>query len=63
MAFTIGTVRCQCSNTMGMPSDSGECVIEGCNAKKTFWGDKSFSRLEEWAREHSAFHVENLAKE
>lgn len=54
MAFKIGTVNCQCRNVMGMPSDTGECTE--CPEKKTFNGEKSFSRLEEWAKEHNKIH-------
>lgn len=53
MAFRIGTVTCQCANVMGMPTDSGVC---DCGEKKSFWGDMSLTRLELWAKEHSATH-------
>jgi hypothetical protein len=54
MSFMIGTVKCQCANVMGMPTDSGEC--EECGEKKSFWGDRTLSRLEIWASEHSKQH-------
>lgn len=54
MAFKIGTVECQCRNVMGMPTDTGQCEI--CDEKKSFFGEKSYSLLEAWAKEHSKKH-------
>lgn len=54
MAFMIGTVKCQCWNVMGMPTDVGKCTV--CEEKQTFFGNNTYSRLEEWAKEHSKKH-------
>ena len=61
MSFKVGTVECQCYNIMGMPSDTGKCTVEGCDEKKTFFGEKTYSRLVEWSEEHSKTH-EGLIK-
>lgn len=54
MAFMIGTVKCQLTNFMGMPTDSGKCKI--CEEEKTFFGEKSYTRLRNWAEEHTRLH-------
>lgn len=56
MSFMIGTVKCQCTNVMGMPTDTGKCQVEECGATKSFYGEKTFTRLEIWANEHSKTH-------
>lgn len=61
MAFTIGTVRCQCAAVMCMPTDSGVCEV--CGVKKSFFGHRTFSRLEAWAKEHSETHTANGKEE
>lgn len=53
MAFMVGTVKCQCYNIMGMPTDTGKCTVENCDTTKSFWGEKSYSRLVEWAKNHT----------
>lgn len=53
MSFMVGTVRCQCATVMGMPTDTGICTVEGCDATKTFWGDNTYSELTDWAKNHT----------
>lgn len=60
MGFYIGTVRCQCANVMGMPTDTGECEYAHCGEKKSFYGEKSYTRLQEWAEAHSQQHDEEI---
>lgn len=57
MAFMVGAVKCQCYNIMGMPSATGICTIEDCQEKKTFFGEYTYTRLKEWAEEHSKLHA------
>jgi hypothetical protein len=54
MAWTEGTVTCQCYNVMGMPCDKGTCTI--CGEEKSFFGSDTLSRLVDWAKEHSRKH-------
>jgi hypothetical protein len=58
VSFTIGTVECRCTNVMGMPTDSGKCTK--CEESKTFFGEKSLTRLQIWAEAHSTIHQQRF---
>jgi hypothetical protein len=62
MSFMIGTIECKCTNLMEMPTDSGYCVVEGCEENQTFYGEHTMSRLHAWAEAHTEIHIQKATE-